>query len=79
MVIVVVSGFFDMIFELIKQLIHGGDQLEVHLNAFAYLRFNKALGDTVMVVFAGQLLFERRQILLGVGVDDMGHQLATAP
>jgi len=55
-----------------EPLVVGGEQRQVDLNAFWHGGIGNALGDPILVRFVGDLLAELRQVILAVGVLDMG-------
>ena len=54
------------------------DELDVHLDGALDLGVREALGDPLAVHFLGDLLAERREVVLGVGVLDVGEEVGAA-
>jgi hypothetical protein len=70
--VMVFGGLDDGMLQIGKQLVVVGDQRQVDLNAFLHGAIGKALGDPITIRFVGDLLAELRQVVLAVGVLDMG-------
>ena len=69
--------FFDVVFDILKLAIIGIDHAQIHFDAFLHMRIGKTLEDTFAVALVGDLFRKRRQIVLGVGVDNMCEQLGS--
>ena len=76
--IMLAGSFFDMPFEFFEDLVERIDYRQIDFNAFPDLRIFKSLGHTIVIVFSGQLFIKGRQVVLGVGVYNMGHQFRAA-
>ncbi len=68
------GGFDDGEFNVAQQLIVVGDEREIHFDALLHRRIGKALGDPVSVGFVGDLFADGREVILAVGILNMGQE-----
>ena len=73
------GSLFDMPFEFSQDLVERFYHLQVDLNAFPHLGILKAFRDAGVVVFARKFLVESWQVVLGVGILDMGDEFTAPP
>ena len=73
--VVGLGGADDVELELGEQLVVVIDQLEVDLDALAHAGIGEALGDAGAVGLVGELLAGLGEVVLAVGVLDVGEQL----
>ena len=71
------GGCDDGQFQVTQQRIVGGDQGEIDCNAFVHGRIGTALSDPVTVGFLGDLCANGRQMVLTVGIVDVGQECTT--
>ena len=64
----------DVEFEVCKELVVEVKELETDLDAFAYGGIGEVIGDSLPVCLVGDLLLELGEIVLAIGVLDVGEE-----
>jgi hypothetical protein len=64
----------DVEFQLSEETVIEIEELEIHLDAFLDAGIGEVLGDSVAVCLVGQLFLELGEIVLAVGVLDVGEK-----
>jgi hypothetical protein len=72
--IVSLGAFFDVALELTEEVVVEVEQLKIDLDAFANRGIREAVGDSIAVCLEGDLLLELGQVVLTVGVLDVGEE-----
>ena len=67
----------DVEFQLSQKPIVYIDELEIHLDAFLNGKAGEVIGDAVTICLVGQLLSELGEVVLAIGVLDVGEQFGT--
>ena len=75
--VMVLGGFDDGEFDVAQQRIVVGDEREIHFDALLHRRIGKAFSDSFTIGFVGDLFADGREVLLAVGILDMGEEFAT--
>jgi len=73
--IVAFSLFLDIAFEAAEQAIVEVEEIEIDLDAFAYGGIGEVIGDSLPVRLEGDLFPELGEVVLAVGVLDVGEEL----
>ena len=74
MLIASTSLLLDIPFDFRQLLVVKLNQADIQFNTFADTGVTESLGDTVTVECITKILFNLRQVVLAVGVVDMGQQ-----
>jgi len=75
--VMVRGSFDDGEFDVTQQLIVVGDEREIHGNALVHRRIGQALGAPVAVALVGDFFADGREVLLAVGIVNMGSAFTT--
>jgi hypothetical protein len=75
--IVSFGALLDVALELTEEAVIEVEKLEIDLDAFAHGGIREVLGDSLPVRLAGNLFLELGEVVLAVGVLEVGEELGT--
>ena len=76
MLIALAGMYLDCPLDLAELLIIKTHQVQVQFNTLLNTRISKSFYDAIAVTDMSKILADRRQVVLAVGVMDMGEQLS---